>query len=152
MRTGICFFWWPKLPQIKGWHQDQEASFGYSVNALAPTGRTFTNAPAVMYAKALYKPRDPETKSIEMLITNDQKEFREEKLGLIITETDPLTTADNKKLRSFTFFPKSKGDWEQVSYGEEGDFYLVFTISAHSKEAFDKANEAYRSLISHYKE
>jgi hypothetical protein len=150
--TGICFYWWPKLPEVKGWHQDSEQSFNYGANALAPNGSTFVNAKTVMYASASYKPRMPETKSLEMFITDDRNNFLAEDPSMQITEVTEMTTADGKKLRSFTFFPKGKGNWEQVSYAEEGDFYLTFTVSSRSKEGFLKAQDVYRELIAHYKE
>jgi len=150
--TGICLYWWPKLPELKGWHQDKDQSYNYGVNALAPDGASFAKAEAVMYAVANYKPRMPEVKSIDTLIANDKKEFLASNSGLTISECKELATGDGRKLRSLTFFPKSKGNWEQVSYGEEDDFYLVFTLSARSKEGFDKAQGAYGELIARYKE
>ena len=150
--TGICLYWWPKLPELKGWHQDKDQSFNYGVNALAPDGTSFAKAEAVMYAVANYKPRMPEVKSIDALIANDKKEFLASDSGLTISECKDLTTGDGKKLRSLTFFPKSTGNWEQVSYGEEQDFYLIFTLSAHSKDSFYKAQDSYRELIARYKE
>jgi hypothetical protein len=150
--TGICLYWWPKLPPLKGWHQDGGASERYGVNALAPDGSSFANAGAVIYAKAEYKPRMPETDSLDKVIANDQKTFRSEFPAIVIVETDGLSTADGKKMRTFTFFPKSTGEWEEVSYGEEGEFYLIFTLSAHSREAFDKTLSVYRDLVGRYKE
>jgi hypothetical protein len=150
--SGICFYWWPKLPELKGWHQDEGSSFNYSANALAPDGATFANAETIMYASALYKPRMPETKSVQMLIADDKEEFLSHDRTLTITESAPLMTGDGQELRSFTFFPKSKGNWEQVSYGEEGDFFLVFTISSHSKAGFERTLPTYRELIASYKE
>jgi hypothetical protein len=72
--------------------------------------------------------------------------------GITITETKLIVTADGKKLRSFTFFPTKQGNWERVSYGEEGEFYLVFTISSRTKMAYDRAIAAYESLVSGYRE
>jgi hypothetical protein len=150
--TGICFYWWPKLPDVKGWHQDKDASYGYQVNALAPDGLSFRDAESVMYAKALYKPRTPETKSLDMLIADDQKEFLASDPGIKITETASLITGSHKKLRCFTFFPSATGNWELVCYGEEGEFYLVFTLSSKSKIGFGKTLDTYKSLVSSYKE
>jgi hypothetical protein len=150
--AGLCLFWWPKLPPLQGWHQDKDMSFKYQVNALAPDGSSFAKADAVLYANANYKPRMPETKTLEQFLAGDQKDFLAAIPGITIKEVGKLPTGDGKILRSFTFFPKSAGNWEQVSYGEEGEFYLVFTLSAHSNEAFLKAQNAYRELISHYKE
>lgn len=149
--TGLCLYWWPKLPPLKGWHQDKDQSYHYGVNALAPDGSSFAKAETVIYAKASYKPRIPETKTLEMFIADDRKEFADSVPGITIKEVDALISGDGEKLRSFTFFPKQKGNWEQVAYGEEGEFYLVFTLSSHSKEAFDRTQSAYRELIAHYK-
>jgi hypothetical protein len=150
-QTGICLYWWPKLPQIKGWHQDRDFSYHYGVDALAPNGFTFSNAVAVMYANAAYKPRDPEAKSLQMFIANDQHGFLSSDPGLKITELPPLTNGDGIKMRSYMFAPKVKGNWEQVTYCEEGDYYLTFVLSSRSKSGFQRAHSAYFELISRYK-
>ena len=149
---GMSFHWWPKLAPVDGWQQDREHSLHYSVNALAPDGFTFANAPTVMYARALYKPRAPEVKSLEILIENDKRDFLANTPDIRIEEVDSLVTADGKRLRSFTFFPKEKGNWEQVSYGEEGEFYLMFTISSRSLSGYKEALGAYKQLIGREKE
>jgi hypothetical protein len=149
--TGICFYWWPKLPELKGWRQDKEMSFKFSANALAPEGHSFADAEAVMYATANYKPRMPETKSLAMFIAGDKEQFLSADPSLTITPCDALATGDGQKLLCFSYFPKSDGNWEQVSYGEEGDFYLVFTLSSRSKQGFDKTLAAYREMVSHYR-
>lgn len=153
-KTGLCLYWWPKLPHLAGWHRDQGASLHYAVNALAPNGSTFVNAQAVMYAKADYKPRVPNIKSLKMFIANDRREFLAAQPGIVVKEVGDVVTGDGRKMPSFTFFPRSaaaQGNWEQVSYGQEGKFYLVFTSSARSKGAFEKARGAYYRLIGSYR-
>ena len=149
---GISFYWWPKLPPLEGWQQDREQSFRFGVNALAPHGFTFADAETVMYAKAVYKPREPATKSLEMLIDKDKETFAARIPGITIEEVASLSTADGKKLRSITFFPRSKGNWERVSYGEEDEFYLIFTLSSRSLSGYKAAMDAYEQLIGCYKE
>ena len=149
---GFSFYWWPKLAPPEGWHQDREHSFYYSANALAPDGFTFKNAQSVMYVRAIYKPREPNLKSLDALIENDKKDFEANVPGVEIREVTALSTADGQKLRSFTFFPTSKGNWERVSYGEEGDFYLIFTISSRSLAGFNKTVASYEKLIVGYQE
>jgi len=149
-KNSICFHWWPKLPNIKGWHQDRDQSLYFSVNAQAPDGKTFADAETVIYANAPYKPRIPETKSLQMLIDDDQKNFRSNYPGIDIQEVDSLVTSDGQVLRSFRYFPEKKGNWEQVSYGEEGDFYLIFTISSRSKKGFDNAFNDYKQFVNGY--
>lgn len=147
---GFSFYWWPKLAPVDGWYQDREHSFFYSANALAPDGFTFKNAESVMYARAIYKPREPDVKSLDALIENDRKDFEANLPGVSIHEVAMLSTADGQKLRSFTFFPTTSGNWERVSYGEEGDFYLIFTISSRSLAGFNTAVAAYEKLIAGY--
>lgn len=149
---GMSFYWWPKLPNVAGWHQDQDSSFQYSVNALAPDNGTFSNAETVMYAKASFKPRMPEIKSLEMLIANDKEDFLKNVPDVEIQETKSLTTADGRQFKSFTYFPKGAGNWERVTYGEEGEFFLIFTISSRSKTGYDATVKTYEKLIELYKE
>lgn len=149
---GMYLRWWPKLPTIAGWHWDRESSAQYSMNALAPDHATFADAETVMYARAIFKPRDPEITSIEMLIARDKKDFLAHMPGIKIQDAQSLPTADGKKFRSITFFPQGTGNWERVSYGEEGEFFLIFTISSRSKAGFDASENAYEKLIGLYQE
>jgi hypothetical protein len=149
---GICFYWWPKLASVKGWHQELESNYAISANVQVPNGFTFSNAETVIYAKALYKLRTPETKSLEMLIKDDKDTFISRDPGIVITEAEPLETKDGKLFKSYTFFPRSKGNWEQVCYGEESDFYLIFTISSRTQEGFNKTVDAFKQYIKQYEE
>jgi hypothetical protein len=150
--SGVSYHWWPKVTAPDGWHHDQNASVYYSLNALAPDGAAFDESQTVMYAKAVYKVREPDAKSLQMFIENDRKAIRAGAAGVEIQEVAPLTTADGKRLRSFTFFPTKEGNWERVTYGEEGGFYLIFTVSARSLEGYHAASAAYRLLIERYAE
>jgi hypothetical protein len=149
---GMKFYWWPKLPNITGWHQDREHSYLYSVNALAPDNGTFANSETVIYAKAIFKPHDPEIKSVEMLIARDKNDFLKNVPGVEIREMKTLISADGKKLKSFVFSPKGSGNWERVTYGEEGEFFLIFTVSSRSKAGFNATESTYEKLIALYKE
>ena len=126
-------------------------AYHHAVNALAPDGSTFENAETVMYAVALYKPRMTEIASVDALIADDKKKFIEQSAAVSIDETKPLATGDGQKLRSFTFFPKSEGNWEQVAYGEEGDYYLIFTVSSRTKSGYAKALQSYEAMLRGYK-
>jgi hypothetical protein len=150
--ADISLYWWPKLTVPPGWHRDEGSSYHYAVNALAPDGRTFVNAEAVMYARALYKPRTPEAKSLEQLIENDKKDVRSHVPGTDIKDAATLMTADGRKLRSLIFIPESEGNWERVSYGEEGDFYVLFTLSARTAKGYQSAEKTYEKLVQSYKE
>ncbi len=147
---GICFHWWPVLPEIEGWSHDRGASLHFGVNTQVPVGGTFANAEAIIYAKGSYKPRIPNTKSVADLIENDKKDFLSSTPDLEIVEVKPLITKDGQNLRSFIFTPRSKGQWERVSYGEEDDFFLSFVVSAKSKEGLDRVMKDYIRFIEQY--
>jgi hypothetical protein len=148
----ICFHWWPRLPVIEGWHHDREFSLKYSYNAQAPEGSTFENADTVIYAKAMYKPTVPDLKTLELLIENDRQKYLASDPDIMTKEADPLVTRDGKKLRSFMFHSPRQGSWDRVSYGEEGQFYLIFTLSSGSVAGYQKAVSAYEQFIELYKE
>jgi hypothetical protein len=150
--NGIVFHWWPKLPPVAGWSQDRDFSFRYSINALAPTGASFADSETVMYVKAVYKPRVPDVNSLAKLIENDKKDFVTNVPGVFVQEAKTLTTADGVNAPSLTYTPKRNGNWERVSYLEEGDFYLIFTISSRTETGFLTSIKAYEALISQYKE
>lgn len=151
-KEGLCLFWWPKLAPVDGWYHERGPSNLYGINAQVPDGSTFADADTVIYAKATYKPRDPDTKSLKAFIEKDKKEFLARDPDLIIMEMGPMKTGDGRQLQSFTFFPKDKGNWEQITYGEEEDFYLVFAISSRTKEGFTRALDPYRQFIMRYTE
>jgi hypothetical protein len=148
----LCFYWWPKLPPLKGWHQDRPSSFHDSINALAPDGQTFANAEAVIYARAIFKPRAPDVKSLDQLIENDKADFLVRSRDISIEPASSPVTGDGQSLRSLSFIPGGSGNWERVSYGEEGNYYLLFTLSSRSERAFKDAMSAYETLIATYKE
>ena len=150
--AGMHLYWWPKVPALSGWVQDQDASIANSMFALVPTGQTFTDAPTVIYAKAVFKARVPELKSLSAFVDDDKKGALANTPGTTATTTKPLTDGDGRHLVSLLFRPASKGYWEQVSYLEEGEFYLVFAVSARSEAELNAARGSYEWLVSHYKE
>lgn len=149
--SGFRFLWWPKLQPIQHWHQDKEQSYANAINALAPDGTTFKNAETIMYARAVYKPSEPELRSLSALIEHDKDQFKKEFSGLMIEEATSIATGDGQLLRSIKFSPTTSGNWEQVSYGEEEDYYLIFTLSSRSAAGFEAALVNYKLLIKLYR-
>lgn len=148
----ICFKWWPRLPAIEGWEQDRGNSIHYSFNALAPIGKSFGNAETVMYAKAVFRPRVPDDKTLEQFINGDKKKFISSAKDIKIQDAQSLKTANGKSTKSFLFSPVSSGQWERVSYFEEGEYYMVFVISSRTETALQAAMTAYESLVTRYSE
>lgn len=147
----LCFYWWPKLSSMKGWHQDKQANYEIGANVLVPDGSTFSNSESIIYARAIYKPRRSELKSLDALIEEDKKDFLTKNKSIKINAASSITTSTNQKLKVFNFFPEKDGNWEQVAYGEETDFYILFTLSSRKKSGFDKVLADFNKLVSSYK-
>jgi len=147
-----CLYWWPKAPSPPGWHRDPEASDARGINAQIPDGSTFENSATVIYAKAIYKPLVPTITSLAILIGEDKKDFLSRDPKMSIGEPETLTTGDGTVLRSFTFSPGGDGSWEEVSYGEKDNFFLIFTVSSRTKAGLAGAREAYRRFIENYRD
>jgi len=146
-----CLYWWPKAPSPPGWHQDQQASDASGINAQAPDGTSFKEAETVIYAKAMYKPLVPTIATLAALISEDKKDFLARDPKLSISEPETLTTGDGTVLRSYTFAPSADGNWEEVAYGEEGKFYLIFTVSSRTKAGRNKSRDAFLQFIKGYR-
>jgi len=147
---GIELLWWPRLPAVDGWEQDRPASLQYGANMLVPQGKNFAEAVAVLYAKAMYKPRVPQIGSLEALIERDRREFGGAPGGIRVHESARLFTADGQPLTCLIFEPTSGGNWERVCYLEEGDYYLLFTLSSRSRAGFEATMKTFVALVNRY--
>jgi hypothetical protein len=151
----ICFYWWPKLKEVNGWFQDIPSSFHYRANTQAPKGFTFSNAEAVIYAKAVYKPEEPEAKNLDQFIENDKASFKSNDPGLKLIEAGEIKDSKGRTYKAIEFKPSPGGNWEQVTYSEEIDgdkneYYLVFVLSAKTEVAYKSALKAFREFIISY--
>jgi len=147
---GKDVYWWPVLPAVAGWKHDEATSRILRANVLVPVGQVFADAPAVMYAKALSKSRLPMTKSLAQLVADDRREFARKVPGVKVADMPAVRTADGKTLLSLEYTPAGKGSWERVAYGEEGHYFLVFTVSAQNDASLKAALPAFSRLVSHY--
>ncbi len=137
---------WPKLPAVAEWHQDQAASFQNTANALIPDGVTFDAADAVILARGL-----PRTgKSLAEVMDADHAANATDD-----AHAKKLPDIADKDVRPFmvaAFSPAKSGKWEADAYAEEGRYFLVFTLSAKSQAAYDKAFPIFSGLIQNYAE
>lgn len=147
--SGVCPRWWPVLPEVAGWRQDREQSEHDGVNAQVPDGEDFESAEVVIYARAVLKTEGGA--ELDAFIARDQAETRAQFPGTRIKEEHALQTADAQHLRSFAFAPHDSGNWELVSYGEEGDYYLLFAISSRSKEGLVQRRADYLEFVRRYR-
>ncbi|WP_428240858.1 hypothetical protein [Gynuella sp.] len=72
-----------------------------------------------------------------------------------MSKTGELISNGKQTFFSESCFPKGEGNWEQVYYAEDYDhdgnqYYIIFVLSARSKEGYEKNIGAYKEFISQY--
>ncbi|MBL0211959.1 MAG: hypothetical protein IPQ13_13775 [Holophagaceae bacterium] len=150
--TGINLYWWPKVSSPKGFEFQAEVSRRFGAKMFVQHGATFSNSESVIYAKAIYKPRMPEIKSLSALIDHDIAEFKGRDPKLKIVRAPFLPDGDGKLLQVLSFSPSGQGNWESVAYGEEGEFYLIFTISSQTSKGHEISFPAFKAMLQGYRE
>lgn len=144
-----CVYWLPKLPSIPGWHT-HEASQLQDAVVLVPDGYTYTNAEYVIYARALQKRLLMDRPSLERFIAQDAEDYKALYPGIKVTEGTPIRTAQHDSLRTLTLTPTKSGHWEQVTYHEEGDHFVILVLTAKTDSGFRKARAQFLSMLSQY--
>ena len=150
--NGLQLYWWPILPVPAGWVHDEDASRSSGVNMLIPLGKTFAGAPAVIYARADYKPRLPDIHSLAEYVANDRTELAKESATTVISKLPDVKTGDGRPLQVISYVIPSRHQWEVAAYGEEGDFFLLITLSASSEAGFNDARTVFYGMLAKYKE
>jgi hypothetical protein len=148
----ICTHIWPKANPPAGWKHDEKASLHYNFNAFTPINTDFSNAESVIYANAIKRSTVPNDATLDAFIQSDINVFKKDSPGIEVVESPKLTTADGKFLPNYWFKPVGKGMWERVAYLEEGDYYIVFVISARSEKGIMQDATTYETFVKSYHE
>lgn len=149
--AGYRVYWWPRLPPLAGWTHDEPASRAHRINAYVPVGASFGEAPAVLYARALYKAHIPETRTLAELIRADRTSTLRQAPGTQVTPQPALRDGDGHPLTLVAYTPLSEGSHDLVAFGEEGEFFLVFSLSARSAEDLAAARPDFEALLAAYR-
>ena len=137
---------WPKLPDIPDWHQDQELSMKLGANFLVPDGADPLAAPATIQARGYA--RGGGTASLSQLMDKDRAAAANHE----IVKRPDVYDRDSTPFSMVAFAPAGgqAGNWKAMAYSEEGDYFLVFTLEAKSKAAYDKNLPVFTALIQKY--
>jgi hypothetical protein len=147
---GLELLWWPKVAIPDGWKHDREVSTENYVNMMYPKGESFADSPVVMYTRALYHEHGDTEKELAQAIAEDHQGFLGRFPDSKIAEVAPIETGDGTKLRTFSFAPNTKGNWELVAYGREPTFVVMFCISAHSRAALEQHRPEFLAMVRSY--
>ena len=147
---SACLWHEPGVRAPQGWEFKEPASTRYHARAFAPAGTNFANATAVMYAKAVPKAGQPA--SLAAFIAQDVAGFRAGDPKLQVKTGLSYPDGDGHPLKAVQLIPGSggNGQWQTIAYGEEGAFYLVFSLSGAGLLEHDAALPAFKAMLATY--
>jgi hypothetical protein len=145
-----CLWHEPTVHAPKGWEFKETASSRYHARAFAPAGSNFANATAVMYAKAVPKEGQPAT--LAGFMSQDIASYRGKDAKLKVKTGLAYPDGDGRRLQAVQIIPGADTgmQWQTVAYGEEGAFYLVFSLSASGLVEHDAAVPAFEQMLASY--
>ena len=135
---------------LTGWALDNDASQRFGVIVLVPADSSMATASALMYSKVIDKERLPENMSLAQLIADDRREFEINAPDISVQEVATLRDSKGRRVPCIAYSPVDSGNWERVAYVEDGDFYLVFTVSAPSEAALKSTLPAFGKFVGSY--
>ena len=147
-KKGIQLYCWPKINTPSGWVQYKDMSQENGCNMLGPKGSTFDDAPAIIYSRAFYLPNQKARGTVAQFIQEDQAEMKTGMPGAPAKEIE-ATSTKTSKLRTFSLVLKGK-TYEQVCYGIEGPYRILFCISAKSASDLNKALPVFHRILASY--
>jgi hypothetical protein len=134
---------WPKIATIRGWHQDPQASFANTANAIVSDEDVYPDGNAIILARGF--PRAG--KSLAQMIEDDKAQKAD---GANVAKLPDILDKDQVAFTIMAYTPAKSGKYEAVAYAEEGRYFLAFTLSAKNKAEYDKAWPFFVQTVENY--
>lgn len=139
-----------KFTPPQGWVQDMEATRKNGVPMYVPKGKTFDNAPAVMYIRVSY---NSDKRAMDKFIEVAHERWRDDVKDTTIDKMASEKRANGEPDFQIYHFKNPSRDqqaYEMMAYGEDKDkdgnsFFLMIALSAASEKALDGAEAGYRA-------
>ena len=151
--SQICLWRRPIIDAPTGWERDEKFSRKNQNNSFFPTNPSFGES--LMYASSFYRP-NPNTQTLKEFIEEDRGKFIESANGTYskVVEKPDLKTGDDKPLKvlSFETTYNNRQQFDLVAYGEEGDMFLIFTLSSPSLETYNSSLPSFKAFVGGYYE
>ena len=127
-----------------GWVLDNESGVNQGVHAVFyPTGSSWAKAPEVMYINiALLN-----GKSLDAFMATDEEAFRKNSATLKTQKLPPIKLSSGETAEVRLFTGDMHGNYECIAYASKFDSVAMYVLSCRSKEGFEKALPAFRSLV-----
>lgn len=150
----LCPFFRASITAPDGWVEDKEATNYFKAVFMLPNGKSFDDAPAKIYAVAVFN-RDK--KPIDVFLPDMMRDWKSRAKNVKITRLDDLPRDGKPAFIRHQFeAPRLKEQgFELQAVTTDGDkdgneFIVTITVSANSREALKKAEPAYRTILEKY--
>ncbi|MCE9633329.1 MAG: hypothetical protein K8Q92_04005 [Methylophilales bacterium] len=142
--NGIIF----ALAEPSGWVMDTDSAHNNNLPVVYyPSGQTWNNAPAVMYANIAIN--DCHT-TFENFISDDLAVFKSNSPKIVIKDGGAMTV-DGKRAIIKLFNGDTYGNSEAVAYLDNMDGnFILFTLTSRTQQLFDEAFPVFKELISSF--
>lgn len=135
-----------------GWQEDKDASKKNRVQVVVPKGKTFGDAPALIYFKVSLREKD---RSLDDFIALSHDRWLKSVPDAKITRLGEVERNNGKPaFLSYRFDNPSKPQQaaEIVSYGfdadtDGNDFVVMVVMTGRDKKALDQADKPYKALL-----
>ena len=139
-----------KFTPPQGWVQDAKASQENGVPIYVPKGKTFGDAPALMYIRVSYNAdKRSMEKFIEVAHERWKNAVKDSKIDKLADEKRANGKADFQ-IYHFVNPSKPQQAYEVMAYGEDTDtdgnsYFLMIALTAPAQKAIDSAETDYRA-------
>ncbi len=148
----LCPHYQVALHAPDGWQEDEAAGKKNRLQIVVPKGKTFGDAPALIYFKVSLRQKD---RSIEDFIKLSHEHWMKSVPDAKIVRLGEVERTNGKPaFMSYRFDNPSKPQQaaEIVSYGfdadtDGNDFVLMVVMTGHEKKALDQADQPYKALL-----
>lgn len=151
----ICLYIWPKLPEVPGWHHDEEASFENDANFLLPDGMTLAKSDIAMFANAVakddYAKENDGHTDLAYFVAKDKEVTKKDNPDAILTEVEPLVTAEGRKLPTLLITGLKGGHRQMIAYEEDGEFFVCLTYDSSDEKLFNDNLPKFKAMVAAYK-
>lgn len=150
----LCPTYHASFAQPKGWTTDKKSGASQGVEIFLPHGKTFRNAPAMIYGEARY---NPQKTPLAQWIENSDRSWTENAKGMAV-ETLPagdLGAGKREVIIHRYINPDKNQPVEIIGYFAETDadgnpFVVRLTLSGLSAEAVEAARPIFDATLKNY--
>jgi hypothetical protein len=144
-----CIRFWhrPKVVAPTGWTIDDEAGTYHQIAALAPGNASFDDSQVVMYARAIRK--SDQHKNLRSFVQAAADTQRKANATNKIINRGTLKRSDKTEfvLVEVTPKPSQQANFDYIAYGEEGEFWIAYVLSAQDLKTREKYAQTFRSFV-----